>query len=157
MPRPNHRPRRNTPEQVNNAVNDMIQEYRDTENVDCLTDFALLSKLGNISSRTLERYYDGTADKALLVDNTENNTGNNNNTGEEYIKATYGDALKRLIEFRRAVCVRHIAAGGQVTGWIFLSKQPHWGGFQDVQRVEKTGSQEFRVCISGPDGKPLKE
>ena len=161
--RPNHRPRRNTPEQVAEAVQDMIREYQETGDVGKLTDYALLVKLGNIAPRTLERYYDGTADKALLAD-MEDDSGEDingkNRDGEEYTKATYGEAVKGLIEFRRSEAVRHIASGGaatSITGWIFLSKQPHWGGFQDVQREVRTGVQEFKVTISGPDGKALKE
>jgi hypothetical protein len=131
----------------------MIQEYRATENIDALTDFALLERLGNISPRTLERYYDGTTDRLLEEREKQENTAAGNNT-----KQTFGDALKRLVEYRRGVCVRHIASGGAsttITGWIFLSKQPHWGGFQDVQRQERTGVQEFKITLSGPDGKSM--
>lgn len=155
MARAAHRPRRNTPEQVAAAVDAMIREYRETDNIDALTDFALLERLGNISPRTLERYYDGTADRALTDDNERDNIAGDNST-----KQTYGDALKRLVEFRRGTCVRHIASGGAsttITGWIFLSKQPHWGGFQDVQRQERTGVQEFKITLSGPDGKKIGE
>lgn len=158
MPR-DGRPRRNTPEQVRKAVDEMIARYQETGDVGSLTDFTLLSLLGNIAPRTLERYYDGTADKALL-DNLENNNSSDNISGEEYTKQTYGDALKRLVEFRRSACVQHIAGGGAsttITGWIFLSKQPHWGGFQDVQRTETKGEQRITVNIAGPDGRGIAE
>ena len=153
--RPNHRPRRNTPEQVAEAVQDMIREYQETGDIGKLTDYALLVKLGNITSRTLEDYYQGTTDNAMLEDYKQDNPGVDIST-----KMTYRDALKDLVEFRRSEAVRHIASGGaatSITGWIFLSKQPHWGGFQDVQREVRTGVQEFKVTISGPDGKALKE
>ena len=159
MPR-DGRPRRNTPEQVRKAVDEMIARYQETGDVAALTDFTLLSLLGNIAPRTLERYYDGTADKALLEEYKRDNNTGDNITGEEYTKATYGDALKRLIEYRRAACVQHIAGGGAsttITGWIFLSKQPHWGGFQDVQRQEIKGNQTFTVKLAGPDGASMGE
>ena len=155
---PGHRPRRNTPEQVRKAVDQMIRTYRETGDVDSLTDFALLDILGNISPRTLERYYDGSADKALQ--DADSYDADTDSVGDNSIKEGYGDALKRLVEFRRATCVSHIASGGAsttITGWIFLSKQPHWGGFQDIQRVEKTGNQSFSIQLLGADGKPLRE
>ena len=151
------RPRKNTPDQVDKAITQMIQEYQVTGDVGKLTDFHLLEILGNISVDTLERYYNGKADAALLE---EYNNTENTDTETEYKKHGYSDALKRLVEFRRAECVRNIAGarnGSTITGWIFLSKQPHYGGFQDVQRVENKGSQVFTVCIQGPDGQPIKE
>lgn len=152
---PGHRPRRNTPEQVDKAVMSMIADYEATGDVGTLTDFSLLQRLGNISPRTLERYYDGTADRAL-----QDEAKQDIQQGESSTVQSYGDALKRLVEYRRAVCVQHIASGGAattITGWIFLSKQPHWGGFQDVQRQERTGVQEFKVTLSGPDGKAISK
>lgn len=145
------RPRKNTPEQVVQAVDKAITEYQESGDIGKLTDFHLLELLGNISCHTLENYYDGTADKAYLDEL-------DNKGVEEYKKFGYCDALKRLIQFRRSECVRHIASGGastSITGWIFLSKQPHWGGFQDVQRVENKGQQSINIRISGPGGKAL--
>ena len=156
---PGGRPRRNSPEAVAKAVEQMIAEYESSGDITALDDVRLMQILGNIAPRTLERYYDGTADKAIddeLRNGTEDNISavmQENNS----IKYRYGDAMKKLIAYRRRVCVQHIATERVSSGWIFLSKQPHWGGFQDVQRQEKTGVQEFRVTISGPDGKPLRE
>ena len=154
------RPRRHTPEQVDAAIDQMIAEYESGGDVAALDDTRLMQILG-VSPGTLERYYQGKADKALEDTDVENTQDCNNNdayTDREYgTKERYSEALKKLIAYRRRVCVQHIAAGGQVTGWIFLSKQPHWGGFQDVQRQERTGVQEFRVTLAGPDGKPIRE
>ena len=113
---PGHRPRRNTPEQVMKAVDQMISE-----------------------------------------NDIDINNNNNNSNGDKVIKQGYGDALKKLISYRNMVCMYHLTGDRFNSGWIFLSKQPHWGGFQDVQRVESKGNQTFTVCIQGADGKPLKE
>lgn len=138
------RPRKNRPQDVARAVDTMIQEYESTGDIGFLHDIELLRLLGNVKTRTLERYYDGSADKAL---------------SQEEIRITggYGEALKKLISYRQKVCVQHIAEDRTVAGWIFLSKQPHWGGFQDVQKTEVKGKQEFKVTICGPDGKAIKE
>lgn len=159
---PGGRPRRNTPEMVDRAISGMIEAYEETGDVQMLDDTELMRRL-NISPGTLERYYQGRADKALEDDEAEADTADNNiSSGErEYSTSErYSEALKRLVAYRRRICIKNIASGGAsttITGWIFLSKQPHWGGFQDVQRQERTGVQEFRVTISGPDGKPLRE
>lgn len=145
------RPRKVSPETVSAAVDGMIKAYQDTGSVDALTDYELMQRL-DISSRTLDRYYSGDADDALLQDDNITDTER-----DKYKKYGYGAAVKKLIEFRRAVCVQHIATDRFNTGWIFLSKQPRYGGFQDVQRVEKSGNQVFTVCIQGPDGQPIKE
>ena len=152
------RPRKNTPDQVRAAVDRMIQEYTETNDIDKLSDFHLLELLGNISVDTLERYYNGKADAALLdsIDNNNNNT----ETETDYIKSGYTAVLKRLIEYRRQVCVRNIAGarnGSTITGWIFLSKQPHYGGLTDVQRTETRGEQKFTICIADSTGQALKE
>ena len=155
---PGHRPRRNTPEQVEKAVDKAIMEYQETGDIGKLTDYNILQILGNITVDTLERYYNGKADEALFDD--PEFIQQDNEREEEYKKRGYSVALKRLVEYRRNECVRHIASGGastSITGWIFLSKQPHWGGFQDVQRYESKGQQSINIQISGPDGKALKE
>lgn len=139
------RPRRNRPDEVAKAIERMIRDYENTGDIKCLHDVYLLDILGNISLTTLERYYSGEADKALPKD-------------EQYkTKGGYGEAMKKLISYRQAVCVQHIAEDRTVAGWIFLSKQPHWGGFQDIQKQEVKGKQEFKVTICGPDGKAIKE
>ena len=145
------RPRKVSPETVAETVDKIIQEYKTSGNVDVLSDYELMQRLG-ISPRTLERYYDGEADKALLDDSNISDTEK-----EKYQNYGYGQAVKKLIGFRSATCISHLSADLVNSGWIFLSKQPHWGGFQDVQRVEKQSSGSFTVCIAGPDGKPLKE
>jgi len=148
------RPRKVSPEGVAEAVDRLIQRYQETGDVKHLTDYAVMEELG-ISSRTLDSYYEGEADKRLMEDNSLSDGDR-----EKYKKSGYCDAMKRLIHFRRSECVQHIATGKAsqtITGWIFLSKQPRWGGFQDVQRVEKTGNQTFTVCIADSQGQPLKE
>ena len=165
------RPRFCQPEDVSRAVDQMIRDYNTSGDVGQLTDYQLLDRL-RISSRTLERYYDGTADRALIKEleqkaaeagagtDTEIEYNNTSIQPEDSTISTYGGALKRLIEYRRAEAVRHIAGGGAsttITGWIFLSKQPHWGGFQDVQRTEARTKQDITVTITGADGKALRE
>lgn len=148
------RPRKVSPEAVAEAVDKAIKEYMETGDVQALTDYAIMQRL-NISSRTLDKYYDGEADAALLEDNNISSIDR-----EKYKKYGYCESIKRLVEFRRAECVRHIASGGastSITGWIFLSKQGRWGGFQDVQRTETKQSGTFTVCITDSTGKPLKE
>ena len=155
---PGGRPRRNTPEPVDKAIDQMIAAYEETGEIQRLDDTELMRIL-NISPGTLERYYQGRADKAL--DDAEQESIDNNNyadTEREYsTKERYAEALKKLIAYRRRICLQHLTSDRFNTGWIFLSKQPHWGGFQDVQRVEKQASGSFTVCIAGADGKPLKE
>ena len=153
---PGHRPRRNTPEQVEKAVDQMIAEYESGGDIRSLHDIHLLEILGNISVDTLERYYNGKADAPLLEEQSIDNNINNSD-GETYTKKGYSAVLKKLISYRQMVCLQHLTSDRFNTGWIFLSKQPHWGGFQDVQRVEKQSAGTFTVCIAGPDGKPLKE
>ena len=152
------RPRRNTPEQVDKAIDQMIAAYEETGDITKLDDTELM-KILNISPGTLERYYQGRADKALDDADRESIADNSDiDTEREYsTKDRYAEALKKLIAYRRRICVQHITADRFNTGWIFLSKQPHWGSFQDVQRVEKQSSGSFTVCIAGPDGKPIKE
>jgi AraC-like DNA-binding protein len=145
------RPRKVTPDRVAQVIQEIIQEYEESNDIFRLTDYSVMQRLG-ISRRTLDRYYDGEADKALLEDN--------NISAEErerYTKCGYGDAIKTLIEYRSAVCLREMTTGRNIPAWIFASKQGRWGGWQDVQRVESQGKQTVTVCISGPDGKPLKE
>lgn len=132
---------RNTPEKVAKAVDELITDYE--ENGVLPTDYRLQKKLG-VAIRTTQRWYDGFYDK----DEDEEETG-----------LTYKEAMSRLVEYRRQICVDQIAGGAsnKVTGWIFLSKQKLWGGFQDsVQRTETTGKQSITISIAGSDGKPLK-
>ncbi len=145
------RPRKVTPDRVAQVVDEIIDDYTSNGDIFALTDFNVMKRL-NISRRTLDRYYDGEADKALLDDNNISADDR-----EKYINSGYGDAIKRLVEFRSAVCLREMTTGRNIPAWIFASKQGRWGGWQDVQRVESKGSQTVNVCISGPDGKPLSE
>ena len=148
------RPRKVSPEAVSEVIDDLIRDYQDDGDVKHLTDYAVMQALG-ISSRTLDSYYEGEADERLQKDNNLSDSDK-----ERYKKHGYCEAVKRLILFRRSECIQHIATGKAsqtITGWIFLSKQPRWGGFQDVQKVEKSGNQTFTVCIADHDGKALKE
>lgn len=139
------RPRKNSPERVRAAVDKAIAEYEESLDIQALHDINILRILGNISVDTLERYYNGEADKHLSRDEINKTKGG------------YSAALKKLIAYRQAVCVKNIAESRTPAGWIFLSKQGHWGGFQDVQKQEVKGKQEFKVTICGPDGKAIKE
>ena len=150
MSRPNHRPRRNTPEQVEKAVDEMIAEYESTQDISALHDIRLMEKL-NVRSRTLDNYYSGESDRQAAKDLSPDD----NTMGENGIKQTYCGALKKLISYRQLTCIRHLTEDRFNSGWIFLSKQPHWGGFQDVQRGEQTVKADFRVTLTGPDGKTI--
>lgn len=143
------RPRRNYPEDVDKYVEEMISAFDVSQDAKDLTDYRLAS-LAKVSIDTVERWYNGEADKALQddPDTTED-------IKRKYIKAGYSDALKKLVAFRSQACISHIAQDRIATGWIFLSKQPHWGGFQDVQRGEQTVKADFRVTLTGPDGKTI--
>ena len=156
MPR-DGRPRRNTPQRVAEAVEQMIGEYESSGDIKALHDIHLLEILGNISVDTLERYYNGKADIPLLDNNQDNISRDNNTLGENSTKATYSAALKKLISYRQMVCLQHLTSDRFNTGWIFLSKQPHWGGFQDVQRTETRGEQRVTVTLAGPDGATIRE
>lgn len=131
-----------TKEIVAKAVEELIEEY-DPDCKDTMpTDYRLMQKTG-ASVATVTRWYDGTADKE--------------DDDEEAV--TYKNIMQKLIDFRRHLCIENIACGvsNKTTGWIFLSKQPRWGGFQDsVQRVENNGKQDIKITIAGADGKPLK-
>lgn len=134
------RPVKRTPEQVAAAVDELMNDY--VQNGTMPTDYRLMEKLG-VQVRTMQRWYDGFYDEE----------------DEEPTGMTYQEAMNRLVEFRRGICVEQIASGAsnKVTGWIFLSKQKLWGGFQDsVQRTETKGSQSITISIAGADGKPLK-
>lgn len=134
------RPVKCTPDQVAKAVDELILDYEQKGIMP--TDYNLMKKLG-VQVKTLQRWYDG------FYDEEE----------EEATSITYQAAMNRLVEFRRAICVEQIASGAsnKVTGWIFLSKQKLWGGFQDsVQRTETKGTQAITISIAGADGKPLK-
>lgn len=146
------RPRKNYPDDIERYVEQMISEYQSSGDITALTDYRLMT-LANVRSTTMEDWYNGSADEALL-----NDPDTKDDIKDRYKNAGYRDALKRLVEFRRSQAVSHIASGGastSITGWIFLSKQPHWGGFQDVQRGEQTVKADFRVTLTGPDGKTI--
>lgn len=134
------RPVKCTPEQLAKAVDELINDYLEKDIVP--TDFRLTEKTG-VSKKTQERWLDGMYEK----DDVESDG------------PSYQELMSRLVEFRSQICVENIASGAsnKVTGWIFLSKQKLWGGFQDsVQRVENKGSQDIKITIAGADGKPLK-
>ena len=146
------RPRKNLPDDVAGYIDRMIAEYEKSGDVRYLTDYRLLS-LAKVSVNTIERWYSGESDR-----NLQDDPDISDDIKKRYINSGYGDALKRLVEYRRSEAVNHIASGGastSITGWIFLSKQPHWGGFQDIQRGEQTVKADFRVTLTGPDGKTV--
>ena len=153
---PGGRPRRNTPAQVDAAVDAMIAAFEQTGDIQCLDDTELMKAL-NISPGTLERYYQGRADKALEDEEQDNINNSDIENREHSTKDRYSEALKKLIAYRRRICVARLTSDRFNTGWIFLSKQPHWGGFQDVQRQEVKGNQTFTVCIADSTGQALKE
>ena len=129
------RPVKCTAEMLGEAVDALINDYMNEGIVP--TDYRLTEKTG-VCKKTQERWFDGFYDE-----------------GEE----GYREHMSRLVEFRSQICVENIAGGAsnKVSGWIFLSKQKLWGGFTDsVQRTETKGTQDIKITIAGPDGKPLK-
>ena len=148
------RPRRNSIEAFAAAIDACIAAYEESGNPRDLSDSVLLSRL-KISPQQLDRYYSGEIDAAIArtteqSDNDVENDGNENTT-----KRTYEGELKRLKLYRSAECIQHITQDRSPTGWIFLSKQPRWGGFADVQKAETTGKQEITVTVKGADGREL--
>lgn len=144
------RPRRNSIEAFAAAIDACIASYRETGDARDLDDIALLDRL-KISPSQLDRYKAGEIDAAIARTTEKSDNDDNENT----IKRTYADELKRLKLFRAGECVRHITQDRSPTGWIFLSKQPGWGGFSDIQRQETSGKQEITVTLKGADGRDL--
>lgn len=126
-----------TAQEAKKALEKLFRECEGIEDAaevaDKLSDYSVAKLLG-VSSHTLERY---------MLGSTESDYSEMN------------DVFKALIDYRQRLCVRNIAKGGQVTGWIFLSKQRSWGGFQDVQKVESKGSQRIEISLNGSNGKPI--
>lgn len=148
------RPRRNSIEAFAAAIDACIAAYEESGNPRDLSDSVLLSRL-KISPQQLDRYYSGEID-AAVARTTEQSENDGNNEGEENTtKRTYEGELKRLKLYRSAECIQHITQDRSPTGWIFLSKQPRWGGFADVQKAETTGKQEITVTVKGADGREL--
>lgn len=150
------RPRRNSIEAFAAAIDACIAAYEESGNPRDLSDSVLLSRL-KISPQQLDRYYSGEIDAAVArTTEQSNNDDDGNNDGEENTtKRTYEGELKRLKLYRSAECIQHITQDRSPTGWIFLSKQPRWGGFADVQKAETTGKQEITVTVKGADGREL--
>ena len=151
------RPRRNSIEAFAAAIDACIAAYEDSGNPRDLSDSVLLSRL-KISPQQLDRYYSGEIDAAIArtTEKSNNDDNDGNNDGEENTtKRTYEGELKRLKLYRSAECIQHITQDRSPTGWIFLSKQPRWGGFADVQKAETTGKQEITVTVKGADGREL--
>ena len=154
------RPRRNSIEAFAAAIDACIAAYEASDDAPDLTDYALAQRL-KLSIDQLDAYYEGEPDRAIArVEARERAKRGEESTEDSFedgspIKRTYHGELKRLVQYRSAACVAHIARGGQVTGWIFLSKQKRWGGFSDIQRQETSGRQEITVTLKGADGREL--
>lgn len=154
------RPRRNSIEAFAAAIDACIAAYENSDDAHDLTDYALAQRL-KLSIDQLDAYYEGEPDRAIArVEARERAKRGEESTEDSFedgstIKRTYHGELKRLVQYRSAACVAHIARGGQVTGWIFLSKQKRWGGFSDIQRQETSGKQEIAVTLKGADGREL--
>lgn len=151
------RPRRNSIEAFAAAIDACIAAYEESGNPRDLSDSVLLSQL-KISPQQLDRYYSGEIDAAIArtADKTQSDVDDDNASDDgSPIKRTYEGELKRLKLYRSAECIQHITTERQPTGWIFLSKQPRWGGFSDVQKQETSGKQEITVTLKGADGRDL--
>lgn len=153
------RPRKNSVEAFAAAIDACVEAFEQSDDAIDLTDAALAKRL-NISIDRLDRYYMGEPDAAIARtraadSSTDSDKDSGDNTESNQTERTYNGELKRLIAYRSAQCVSHIARGGQVTGWIFLSKQKRWGGFSDTQRAETLTKSEVTVTLKGADGKQL--
>lgn len=148
------RPRRNSIEAFAAAIDACIAAYEESGNPRDLSDSVLLSRL-KISPQQLDRYYSGEIDAAIARTTEQSNNDGENDGNENTTKRTYEGELKRLKLYRSAECIQHITQDRSPTGWIFLSKQPRWGGFTDVQKAETTGKQEITVTLKGADGREL--
>lgn len=129
------RPVKCTPEQLEAAVNQMIYEFQ-TRGV-IPTDYRL-TELTGVSKKTQQRWFLGTYEDG-------------ENDG-------YQEPMQLLVSFRSQICVQNIAsASSNKAGWIFLSKQLLWGGFQDsIQRTETSGKQDITITVTGASGKPVR-
>ena len=117
------------PADIQRAVDALVREY---ENEGVLpTDFRLMERL-DIPAEQLDEYY-----RSCFVSPAR---------GDEY-----GRQMQRLIQFRRQICVEALAQGKQATGWIFLSKQPRWGGMRDMQKGETAGREPVEILLRGAD------
>lgn len=150
------RPRRNSIEAFAAAIDACIAAYEESGNPRDLSDSVLLSRL-KISPQQLDRYYSGEIDAAIArtAEQTESDVDDSEKDDGSSIKRTYEGELKRLKLYRSAECIQHITTERQPTGWIFLSKQPRWGGFSDVQKQETSSKQEITVTLKGADGRDL--
>ena len=165
------RPRKNSIDGFASAIDACIAAYEETDNAAELTDYSLAKRLG-IGIPMLDFYYTGSIDETIArqekkkeqmeKDASDQDQGKQEETDaatdtatDTPTKRTYLGELKRLIQYRSNACVAHIAKGGQVTGWIFLSKQKRWGGFSDTQRMESQNTSEITVKIKGANGKEL--
>lgn len=131
----NGRPVKCTPERLKEAVDQLIYDFETRAVVP--TDYRL-TQLTGVSKKTQERWYDG------FYEDGEN--------------SGYQEHMQLLVSFRSQICVQNIAsASSNKAGWIFLSKQKLWGGFQDsIQRTETSGKQDIKITVSGADGKPVR-
>lgn len=148
------RPRRNSIEAFAAAIDACIAAYEESGNPRDLSDSVLLYRL-KISPQQLDRYYSGEIDAAIARATEQRDDEGNDDGDENTTKRTYEGELKRLKLYRSAECIQHITQDRSPTGWIFLSKQPRWGGFADVQKAETTGKQEITVTLKGADGREL--
>lgn len=150
------RPRRNSIEAFAAAIDACIAAYEESGNPRDLSDSVLLYRL-KISPQQLDRYYSGEIDAAIArtTEQSDNDDNDGDENNENTTKRTYEGELKRLKLYRSAECIQHITQDRSPTGWIFLSKQPRWGGFADVQKAETTGRQEITVTVKGADGREL--
>lgn len=128
------RPRKVRPQDVKQAVDSLVREYEQESILP--TDFRLMERLG-ISDGELDGYYDRSFDHAGSPDGCVRQ-------------------IRRLIRFRNQICVENLAAGKQATGWIFLSKQPRWGGMRDGQKADGGKPEPVEILLCGANGKPLK-
>lgn len=131
------RPRTRTPAEIEGIVDALIAECEGKEpavQASILSDYNVQKRIG-LGYKQLNKYLTGGPDGEF---------------------ADYVEVMQKLVAFRNKLCVEGIAKGGQNTGWIFLSKQNLWGGFQDVQKVENNGKQSIEIKINGANGKPFQ-
>lgn len=143
------------------AVDKIINEHENGGPIP--TDYQLMTAL-NCSPRTIDKLYAAfngspAAGNYKDTDNDEENDGpvitnidsidNIDNSGiVDSNNITYSDAIKKLVLYREnMVTAGMLKAGGAATGFIFLAKQKHYGGFTDKVVNENNGGMDIAVKL----------
>lgn len=129
-------------EDFEKVVDAFIQEC-ENGNIPRPTDYRFC-EYANISAHTLSRYYTG--------DNIQDSNTNTEDNKESIYKG-FGNALKKLIQFREDRLNGLMEDNPKATtAAVFQLKQKHNGGYTDKQTVETSGDVQLNVTLKRPDG-----